>query len=118
MANKRQIKKRVQYVCGQMAAEILLAQMIVKGLEADAVNTIVCNIAALQSTTISHVGVAFDKVPRDFDNRSLYLKARRAYFRAAFRHLKEEFTANATELLKQMNAAVPADQHKLLASLG
>ena len=117
MANKRQIKKRIQYVCGQMAAELLLAQFIVSGIKDEDVNRIVCNIAALQSEAIGHVSVSFDKVPRDFDNRSEYNKARRRYYRAAFAHLRQEMYEKANAILKKINSEVPADQRKLLASL-
>ena len=118
MANKRQIKKRIQYVCGQMAAELLLAQFIVSGIKDEDVNRIVCNIAALQSEAIGHVSVSFDKVPRDFAQPGEYARARRAYYRAAFARLKEDFATAATDIVKQMNEAVPEDQRKLIASLG
>ena len=118
MATKRQIKKRIQYVCGQMAAEILLAQFIATDMKEDDVNRIVCNIAALQAESISHVSVSFDKVPGDFTQPGEYAKARRKYFRAAFARLKADFAAAATDILKQMNEAVPEDQRKLIASLG
>ena len=117
MANKRQFKKRVQYLCGSIADELQFTQFIVKGLSDDVVTEIMYNIAVLQAETVMHVSVSFDKVPHDFDNRSEYNKARRRYYRAAFAHLRQEMYEKANAILKKINSEVPADQRKLLASL-
>ena len=40
MANKRELKKEIKYVCGDLAAECLLAKNFVKGVDAKAMTEI------------------------------------------------------------------------------
>jgi hypothetical protein len=48
MANKRDLKKEIKYVCGDLAAECLLAKNYVKGVDAKAMKEIITKIADLQ----------------------------------------------------------------------
>lgn len=78
MASRRQLKKKISYVCGELAAEILLASHVLDNIDRATVNRIVSEIAALQVNSRGMVTVAFDKVPRDFDDLHAYNRARRA----------------------------------------
>lgn len=114
MANKRQLKKRISYVCGDLAADILFAARLFDGIDRGKVNEIVNEIAALQEDSRAKVSFSFDKSPRDFETRQAYRAARAAYNAAAFARLREEFSKRAMEIVKQMNEAVPADVRKAL----
>ena len=47
MANKRDLKKEVRYICGGLATECLLAADYVKGVDRNVMRAIVGKIAAL-----------------------------------------------------------------------
>lgn len=113
MASKRQLKKRISYVCGELAAEILLAAHFSDKADRESINKIVGEIAALQIHARERVSVSFDKKPRDFaEGRDKYNKARRVYFKKAFASLRAEFGKKVLDIVKDMNAAIPAEDRK------
>lgn len=107
MANKRQLKKRVRYTCGDLAAELLMASHVLKGFDRQEVAKIIDEIARLQEGTLSHASFSFDKNHASFENAAEYNKARSAYYRAAYKKLSDEFNAKVAEIVKMMNAAMP-----------
>lgn len=117
MASKRQLKKRISYVCGELAAEIILASHILDKVDQAKVNSIVGEIAALQINARGRVSVAFDKLPRDFESLADYNKARYAYFKKAFASLRSEFGDKVLDIIKQMNEAIPAEERKKIVNI-
>lgn len=109
MANKRQLKKHIQAVCGELAAEILITRHMFEGFDDNKVNDIVNEIAVLQETTLANCTFAFDKVCKDFASRHDYNLARSNYYRAAYRHLLSDFSKGVLDVVKKMNEALPAD---------
>lgn len=109
MATKRQLKKFVRNTCGALAAEIIFARAAFPQIDRKQVHDIIADIAALQADTIAKTGIAFDKAPRDFEDRSLYKKARRDYFNKAYTSLLDSFEAAVEDVVKKMNAALPDD---------
>jgi hypothetical protein len=74
MANKRVLKKQVKLVCEDLATECMFAADYIDGVEAEAMYGIVGKIANLQSTALTHISFAFDKTPKDFENRKEYTR--------------------------------------------
>lgn len=107
MANKRDLKKQVRYICGDLASECMLAADYVKGVDRTTMQKIVSEIARLQTATLANMSFAFDKVPSDFDNGATYTKERLAYNRKAFNALRAKFNSRVQEIVKDMNAALP-----------
>lgn len=103
MANKRQLKKEIQYKCGDTAAEIIEA-MYMDDLDRGQVNLIINDIADLQVQSLAHTNFAFDKTPRDFDNRAAYNKALSEYNRRAFDRLRKDFNEGLQKIVDKMNA--------------
>lgn len=109
MANKRDLKKEIQYVCGDIAAECLIAKNFVKGVDAEKLNDVVGKVADLQISALEAASFSFDKLPKDFENGAAYHKARYSYFRKAYTALREKFYNKVNELVKEMNAAIPQE---------
>lgn len=107
MATKRDLKKFVRNTCGALAGEILLASAAFDQIDIEKVRDIVRRIAALQEDIISKVSIAFDKAPRDFDNRADYNKARAGYYSNAYTNLLNDFDEQVAEIVVAMNAALP-----------
>lgn len=105
--NKRNIKKEIREVCGNVACESIFASSLIKGVDKDAMQQSVINAALLQEQSLKKVSVAFDKTPRDFESRKDYNKARRAYYTRAFNALRAEFGASLQEIVSAMNSAMP-----------
>lgn len=118
MATKRQLKKKIAYVCGELAAEVLLAAHLMNGVDRKAVNKIVNDIASLQTLALSRVSVAFDKVPADYaGDAALFNKERTAYYKKAYASLKSDFGDKVLAIVKDMNAAVPASEREKLKAI-
>jgi hypothetical protein len=109
MATKRQLKKHIRYVCGDIAAELFIARQLFKGFDNDKVVAIINKIAALQVESVRNVTFDFDKSPRSFENKGLYRKARNAYFAQAYKTLRADFNNSVSEIVKEMNEAMPQE---------
>lgn len=107
MANKRDLKKRVRYICGDLAAECVMARQLVPGVDKDKMRDIVEKIAGLQENTLKRMSFSFDKSERSFDNRHTFIVAKTEYFHKAFNKLVSEFNDTVEEIVKEMNAALP-----------
>lgn len=109
MANKRDLKKEIKYVCGDLAAECLLAKNFVKGVDGDVMKEIINKIADLQVSVLANTSFSFDKLPGDFENRQDYRKAREEYYKKAYTSLRSKFYDKVNALVKEMNAALPQE---------
>ncbi|MBD5346914.1 MAG: hypothetical protein HDR92_07275 [Bacteroides sp.] len=112
MTSKRQIKKQITGTCGSLAAECILAIEFVAGIDKQAMQNILLKIATLQDHAISRCSIAFDKVPADFETGHEYTVARKKYYSDAFRNLIKEFNEKVGEIVKEMNAQLPAEQRE------
>lgn len=112
MANKRNLKKQIRYICGSIAGECLIARELMPGIDPAKMNEIVLHVATLQSSAIKNATFSFDKTPRDFDSVREYNKAARAYHAKAYAKLREEFNNSIQQIVKDMNGLLPAAQRE------
>lgn len=110
MANKRQLKKAIKNVCGDLADVCIINRVYVPGVKPEEMNRLICEAAKLQCDTVENVTFAFDKIPGSFADRHEYNKARAKYFRQAYAKLRKEFADGIEGLVKEMNAALPEEQ--------
>lgn len=109
MANKRDIKKEIRYVCGDIAAEAMIARDFIKGADKKALEEVVFKIADLQVNALANTEFSFDKLPHDFPTGHDYRKARRQYFKLAYASLLEKFYKKANSIVDEMNRAIPQE---------
>lgn len=109
MANKRDLKKYIRNTCGSLAGEILLARAAFPVIDRKTVHDIINDIVVLQSSSLAKVSVAFDKKACDFADAAAYRKERHEYFAEAFGNLIGQFDDAVLEIVKKMNAALPAE---------
>lgn len=112
MSDKRSLKKAIADTCGALAYECVIAEEYVEGIDTDSMDNIILAIAQLQDHAISRCSISFDKTPKDFENGAAYNKARHEYFAEAFRNLRKEFDEKVGEIIKEMNALLPAAQRE------
>lgn len=115
MATKRQLKKRISCVCGDLASDILLASHLFDNVNREKVDEIINEIASLQENTRAKATFAFDKTEKDFETKAAYRAARRRYNATAYAKLRKDFGEQAMSIVKQMNEAIPADIRKKLS---
>jgi len=113
MSSKRNLKKRVRYICGDIAAECIIAKTVVPNVDADVMSGIVVKIARLQDVTLRKISFSYDKIVADFESQAIYKKSRHEYIVKAYRSLKDEFNNHVAEIVKEMNAALPQAQKEL-----
>lgn len=110
MTNRRDLKKRIEFVCGDMAAECLVARAFVEGADAEKLTDCIRAIAALQTEALSRVNIHFDQKPRDFATRKEYNKARTAFIKKAFASLTADFNEKVKSIVVEMNGAIPTNK--------
>lgn len=109
MSNKRDLKKFVRNTCGALAAEMLLARAAFAGIDRKETYNVISEIAELQTRTLSNMNFVFDKQAKEFETPAEYNKARHQYFTAAYNALLDKFDAAVLEIVKKMNALLPAE---------
>jgi len=114
MANKRDLKKFIRNTCGGIALDMVIVGEHFPQIDKKDVEKIVFECAALQATTISRVGINFDRSAADFATKAEYAAARRKYFHRAYTALLGQFGKDVTELVKNMNQALPDEVRQSL----
>lgn len=104
MANKRNLKKHIQQVCGQAAVEVLI------GLPSEISHDIVLRLAELQTSAIANVTFAFDHVRKDFPDSHQYNKAKQKYNKTAYTKLKNDFNVGLKTIVSEINAALKTNR--------
>ncbi len=110
MANKRQLKKQIRYICGDLAGECILARQLMPNADKEKLNQAVVEIADLQEESLANATFAFDKSPRDFATLKEYNHAKYLYYRTAYEQLIKHFNDRVQDIVKLMNEAMPAAQ--------
>ena len=103
MKSKRDLKKQIRYICGDLVGECLLLSEVSPEDKDGEVAQLIVDIAVLQETAIARCSFSFDKAQRDFPNHADYRKARSAYYRAAFSALHDDFNHQLRDILHRMN---------------
>lgn len=113
MANKRDLKKQIKYICGEVALECILTRECVEGTDSETLNNLVVRCAELQEKSLKNATFSFDKTPSDFESKAAYNKAAREYFHKAYATFYKEFNKNIQEIIDALNAAIPAAQREI-----
>ncbi|MDE6651774.1 MAG: hypothetical protein K2K08_05135 [Paramuribaculum sp.] len=107
MANKRQLKKEIRYICGDAAAECALAKYLVENVNKNLLDEVLREVAALQEETLSRVNVNYDKVPKNFESLKAYNIAKNSFMNKAFSSIVDEFNKRMKEIVEKINSALP-----------
>lgn len=113
MANKRDLKKQIKYICGEVALECIMTREYVDGVDPQQLNQLVVRTADLQQKSLKNATFAFDKTPKDFPTLKEYHKAANQYFAKAYKKFYAEFNKHIQEIVDQLNKAIPAEQREL-----
>ena len=113
MANKRDLKKQIHYVCGELALTCIFTRDCIPGVDLAKVNDIIVKVASLQSNALKHLNFSFDKARKDFNNPADYNKAKSVYERKAYKSITDEFNSKMAEIVKELNAQLSPEQREL-----
>ncbi len=112
MANKRNLKKQIRYICGEVALRCILTREFVEGIDAETLNNLVLELADLQENALKNASFSFDKAPADYESKSLYHKAHRNYYHQAYKKFHSEFNNHIQQIVDSLNKAIPAAQRE------
>lgn len=104
MQSKRDLKKQVRYICGDLVGECLLIGEICPEEKLDEVNQLIVDLAVLQESTIAKSNFSYDKSAKDFGSSHEYKQAKSRYYRQAFTTLQKQFNAALSDAVHRMNA--------------
>ena len=110
MANKRDLKKQIKFICGDIACECIIARNFIPGVDVEKMNQNIFDVAILQTSTLKRVSFVYDKVASDFADKKQYLKAKRQYFAEAYKKLNSDFSDAINSIVKSMNDALTKEQ--------
>lgn len=105
MTSKKNLKKQVKYICGDIVGELILIGELCPADKVDEVSQLVVDTAVLQQQTLSRCTFSFDKSQREFASPALYRKAKSQYERAAFGKLRDDFNSRLRDIVKRLNEA-------------
>lgn len=110
MANKRDLKKRIKFICGDIACECIMARNFIPGVDAEKMNNNIYEVASLQTSTLKRVSFVYDKVVADFECKKAYQKAKSKYFTEAYNKLHSDFNDGINAIIKSMNDSLSKEQ--------
>lgn len=113
MANKRDLKKQIHYVCGELALTCIFTRDCIPGVNRKEIDDLIVEVATLQSNALEHLDFSFDKARKDFPNPADFNKAKAAYERKAYKSFTDEFNAKIAEIVKSLNTHLTAEQREL-----
>ncbi len=64
MANKRDLKKEINYVAGELLAECLCNKYLIPGVDGEKVDALMGRVIGIQDEYLSRVGASGDKDPK------------------------------------------------------
>lgn len=105
MTNKRQLKQYINRVSNEIAEVVLPSAVYAKAITNEQAEDILDNLSRLQTKTLSHLSIAFDKAPSSFENVKDYRKAKTLYYRVAYTQAIKEFEEGIDKLLAPINKA-------------
>lgn len=103
MQSKRDLKKQIRYICGDLVGECLLIGEVCPEEKLDDLNQLIIDLAVLQESTISKTNFSFDKCAKDFPSTHEYKQAKSKYVRQAFTTLHKQFNAALADCVHRMN---------------
>lgn len=108
--NKRELKKQICLVCGELASQCIIAADNASEENARKWDELVIRIANLQFNSVKHCSFSFDKSARDFNDGKAYHKALHTYRKAAFNKLRADFNTEVNEIVKSMNTLLTPEE--------
>lgn len=103
MQSKRDLKKQIRYICGDLVGECLLIGEICPEDKQEELGQLIVDLAILQESTIAKATFSFDKTRKEFDSTIAYNKARSHYYREAYTKLHEQFNIALRDCIHRMN---------------
>lgn len=103
MQSKRDLKKQIRYICGDLVGECLLIGEVCEEEKLDDLNQLIVDLAVLQEGTIAKTNFCFDKSRKEFASAHEYRKARTKYVHEAYRTLHKQFNESLKDAVHRMN---------------
>ena len=107
--NKREFKKAIDAVGASIIDEMMIAYYNVKDADKDAIANSASTVLGAIETAKDNANVYFDKGVKAFENKGEYEKAKKAFFKALFNKIHNEFSEQIDQAVKTFNNAIPQE---------
>ena len=108
MPNKREFKKYADALGASVVEEMMIAYYNVEGADRKAIGDAVGKVLAAIEDAKNKSNVYFDKGAQAFrGDMKEYAKEKRAFFRALFNKIENDFNDQINAAIKEFNAALP-----------
>lgn len=112
MANKREFKKYADALGADIVNEMLYTCHTVKGVDTDKVSKAIQIVLGAIGKAKANANVFFDRGAKGFENRELFGKAKKEFFKSLFNKIETEFDEEVNAGLKLFNEALPEEYKK------
>ncbi len=109
MPNKREFKKYVEALGASVCDEMMVAYYNIEGVDRDKIRESIGRVLGAVGVATSHANIFFDRGVKAFPSAAEYSKEKSKFFRALFRKIATDFSAEIDAALKEFNAAIPAE---------
>ena len=107
--NKRTFKKKVEALGALICDEILVSYYNVDGINKDEAGEACAKVLKAVGEARANSNVFFDRGRRGFENDKEYSQAKKAFFKALFGKINNDFDKEIAEGLKMFNGSIPAE---------
>lgn len=107
--NKRTFKKKVEALGALICDEILVSYYNVDGINKDEAGEACAKVLKAVGEARANSNVFFDRGRRGFANDKEYSQAKKAFFKALFGKINNDFDKEIAEGLKMFNGSIPAE---------
>lgn len=106
MANKRELKKYLKCVSGEVIEEALFISEYYDNVDGEKINAVIGKVLNLVVEKVSDVSVSFDKTCKISFNgdRKAYNKAHATYYKACYHRLLSDFQEGINEAIKDIKS--------------
>lgn len=112
MVNKREYKKYVDAVGASVCNGMMDAYYNIEGIDREAVARAVTRVLGAIGAAKSNANRFFDRGPKGYADMKEYSRAKREFFRALFKKITADFSAEIDAALKEFNSAIPESVRK------
>lgn len=112
MANKREFKKFVEAVGGNVVSEMMTSYYNDKDADKEKIEHAIGRVLGATGAAKSNANVYFDRGVKSYADSREYTKAKAAFFKALFKKISGDFNREVNDAVKEFNAALPEDVKK------
>lgn len=107
MANKREFKKALDFMGGELCENMMLTYVNEEKSDKKKISEAIGKILAATDSARKNANIFFDRGPKGYADRKAYSKEKRNFFKTLFDKIVTDYNEAISESLKIFNSALP-----------